>query len=70
MHWTRPLGLLVVVAVAAWTVGSLVSLVTLPLVGEHRTAAAAVLGLVAVVVLAMVAVGARGPRWLDNPGYW
>lgn len=70
MHWTRPLGLLVVIAIAAWAVGSLVSLATLPLAGKFATAAAAVLSLLVVVVLATAAVGAHGPRWLDNPGYW
>lgn len=69
MHWTRPLSLLVVGAVAATGLGALVSL-TKPLNGEFAVSSAIVVALLVVSVLAMVALGVGNTSPRDSAGYW
>lgn len=61
-----------VVLVVIWSAGAAVELfVTTFSVGAHVTPAAVTVALLAIVVLAAVAAGARGRRWLENPdSYW
>lgn len=72
MHWSKLLGALVVLGIGIWAIGAIVSLVINPLAGESGTAAAVVLAVVGVAVLALVAVGAKGRRWVYNSKefYW
>lgn len=72
MEWTRPLSLILVVLVALVTVGAVVELFRTTLADSELFLASAVTtALVVVVVLALVGVGARGRRWLENPdSYW
>jgi len=70
MEWTRPLGALVAVAIAVWTVGALYTLLR-GLVVETNPAALVTLAVVAVAVLVAAAVGRRSDRWTENPDtYW
>lgn len=61
-----------VVLVVLWSVGAAVELfMTTFSVGAHVTPSLVTVALLGVVVLATVAVGARGRRWLENPdSYW
>ncbi len=61
-----------VLLVVLWTAGSAVELFLTTLsVGPNVAPAAVTLGLLVVVVLATVGVGARSRRWLENPrSYW
>ena len=72
MEWTRPLSLALTVLVAALAVASALEAGRTTLAtGEYVTAAAAVLGIVGVIVVATAAVGAKSVRWLRNPdSYW
>jgi hypothetical protein len=72
MDWTKPLSTVLVLLVIVWSAGAAVELfATTFSIGPNVTAAAAVLAFVALVILVMIAVGARNRRWLDNPSsYW
>jgi hypothetical protein len=71
MNRTKLLSAVVVALVAIWVGGSLAELLLTTLSGSTRTAAGVTVALVGAVVLATVAVGARGRRWLENPdAYW
>ena len=72
MEWTRPLSLALTVLVVALAVASALEAIRTTLgTGEYVTAAAAVLGIVGVIVVATAAVGAKSVRWLRNPdSYW
>jgi len=61
-----------VLLVVVWTAGSTVELFLTTLsIGPNVVPAAVTLGLLVVVVLAAVGVGARNRRWLENPrSYW
>ena len=72
MEWTRPLSLALTVLVAVLAVASALEAGRTTLgTGEYVAAAAAVLGIVGVIVVATAAVGAKSVRWLRNPdSYW
>jgi hypothetical protein len=71
MDWTRPLSLALVVLVVLWLAGATVELfITTFSVGPDVWPSALSIVALAVVLAAGTAVGARGRRWLDNPGYW
>jgi protein-S-isoprenylcysteine O-methyltransferase Ste14 len=72
MDRTRLLSAALVALVVVWGAGSVseLFLTTLSVGPDVAPAAATLLALVAL-VLAAIAVGARGRRWLDNPeAYW
>lgn len=72
MEWTRLLSLALVVGIVALVAGSALELVRTTLgAADTVTASAATLGLVGLLILLTILVGARGPRWLRNPDhYW
>jgi hypothetical protein len=71
MIWTRPISLAVVVLVVLWGAGAAVELfITTFSVGPHVHSAALVVVALALVIAVGIAAGARGRRWLANPGYW
>lgn len=72
MRWSTVVGALAVLAVGVWAVGAIVSLVVTALAGKYQTPSAVVLAIVAVSVLAVALVGAKGPRWVYNSEgfYW
>lgn len=63
---------ILVVLVVLWSAGAAVELfLTAFSVGPHVTPAVVTVVLLATAVLAAVAVGARGRRWVENPeSYW
>jgi hypothetical protein len=72
MEWTTPVSIVVAAAVLVTTVGALVRLVIGPLVGPFQTASGLTVALLVVLLVAAVALGARGEgdNWLENGGYW
>lgn len=71
MGWTKLLAALATVGIVVWVVGALVSLVVGLGDGARATATAVVIGILLAALVAMTVVGAKGPRWLENPRhYW
>ncbi len=70
MDLTRSLGAVATLVAVVFVLGSLVSLVTGPVVGDRAPASIVVLALVVVSVLAATVVGLRSREWLANGGYW
>lgn len=71
MEWTRWLSLALVVGTVALVGASAFELARTTLTADTTTASAATLGLVGLLVLVTIVVGARSPRWLRNPDhYW
>ncbi|CAI49635.1 uncharacterized protein NP_3088A [Natronomonas pharaonis DSM 2160] len=71
MEWTKPLSAALAVLIALLAVGSAVQLgQTTFTTGPDVIESIATIVFVGVVVVAAIAVGARGGQWLDNPGYW
>lgn len=72
MRWTTVLSAALIVLVIFWSAGATVELfVTTFSIGDRVTAAGVTVVLVAVAILAMVAIGVRGSRGLENPdSYW
>lgn len=66
MNWWKPLAALAVASLVFVGVGGLVGLLAVLL---GNVAALAVVGLLAVAVLAVSKLGARSRRWRSNP-YW
>lgn len=65
MDWLRAAAVLALLLVATVAGGSAVRL----FVGLRDLPAAAVIGLVGLLVLGAVVIGARDPQWRQNP-YW
>lgn len=70
MDLTRPLGALATLVAVVFVLGSLVSLVTGPVLGGRALASVVVVGLVAVAVVGATILGVRSRQWLANGGYW
>ena len=70
MDLTRPIGAVATLVAVAFVVGSLVSLVTGPVVGDRALASIVVVGLVAVSVVGATVLGLRSREWLASGGYW
>ena len=70
MELSRPLGAVATIVAVAFVLGSLVSLVTGPILGTRALASVVVVGLVAVAVLGATVLGVRSRQWLANGGYW
>jgi chromate transport protein ChrA len=72
MKWTRPLSLALVALVALLVLQAAVEFGRTTLAdGDFAVVSTVALVLVAVAVAAVVAVGAKGRRWLQNPdSYW
>jgi glycerol-3-phosphate acyltransferase PlsY len=70
MDLARPLGALATLVAVAFVVGSLVSLVTGPILGYRSLASIVVVALVAVAVVGATVLGLRSREWLASGGYW
>jgi hypothetical protein len=69
MDWTRPIGVLAVLVVAAIVIGGLITLTARLLTGVYAISAILVLLFVAISVAGMIRSGVVSGRFLSNP-YW
>lgn len=70
MNLARVAGAVATLVAVAFVVGSLVSLVTGPVLGYRSLASIGVVFLVVVAVVSATVVGLRSREWLASGGYW
>ncbi len=72
MDWMRLLSIALVLLVVLWSAGATVELLATTLsIGPHVMASAATIAFVTLVLVVLIAAGARNRRWLANPDtYW